>query len=45
MDSQRAVSPLIVPEGAIIIDNSEMNPSDQFNMILQLAKDRIYRRV
>lgn len=45
MDSQRAVSPLIVPKGAIIIDNSEMNPSDQFNMILQLAKDRIYRRV
>lgn len=45
MDSQRAVSPLIVPTGAIVIDNSEMNPHDQFNMILQLAKDRIYGRV
>lgn len=45
MDSQRTVSPLIVPEGAIVIDNSEMNPRDQFNMILQLAKDRIYGRV
>lgn len=45
MDSQRSVSPLIVPEGAIVIDNSEMNPRDQFNMILQLAKDRIYGRI
>ncbi len=45
MDSQRAISPLIVPKGAVVIDNSEMNPHDQFNMILQLAKDRIYGRV
>ncbi len=45
VDSQRSVSPLIVPEGAIVIDNSEMNSHDQFNMILQLAKDRIYGRV
>ena len=45
MDSQRSVSPLVVPKGAVVIDNSEMNPQDQFNMILQLAKDRIYKRV
>ena len=45
MDSKRSVSPLIIPEGAIVIDNSEMNPHDQFNMILQLAKDRIFGRV
>ena len=45
MDSQRTVSPLIVPKGAIVIDNSEMNPRDQFNMMLQVAKDRIYGRV
>lgn len=45
MDSQRSISPLIVPKGAVVIDNSEMNPKDQFNMILQLAKDRIYGRV
>jgi len=45
MDSERAVSPLIVPEGAIVIDNSEMNQHDQFNMILQLAQDRIFGRV
>ncbi len=45
MDSQRSISPLIVPKGSVVIDNSEMNPQDQFNMILQLAKDRIYGRV
>ena len=45
MDSKRSVSPLIIQEGAIVIDNSEMNPHDQFNMILQLAKDRIFGRV
>lgn len=45
MDSKRSVSPLIIPEGAIVIDNSEMNPHDQFNMILQLAKDRIFGRI
>lgn len=45
MDSKRSVSPLVVPKGAVVIDNSEMNPQDQFNMILQLAKDRIYKRV
>lgn len=45
MDSKRSISPLIIPEGAIVIDNSEMNQHDQFNMIVQLAKDRIYGRI
>lgn len=45
MDAQRSVSPLIIPKGAIVIDNSEINPQDQFNTILQLAKDRIYGRI
>lgn len=45
MDSKRSISPLIIPKGAIVIDNSEMNQHDQFNMIVQLAKDRIYGRI
>lgn len=45
MDSKRSISPLIIPEGAIVIDNSEMNQHDQLNMIVQLAKDRIYGRI
>ena len=45
MDSKRSISPLIIPEGAIVIDNSEMNQHDQLNMIMQLAKDRIYGRI
>ena len=45
MDSKRSISPLIIPEGAIVIDNSEMNQHDQFNMIVQLAQDRIYGRI
>lgn len=45
MDSKRSISPLIIPQGAIVIDNSEMNQHDQFNMIVQLAKDRIYGRI
>ena len=45
MDSSRAVSPLIVADGAVVIDNSEMNQADQFQMILQLAQDRIYNRI
>ena len=45
MDSNRIISPLIVPKDAIVIDNSEMNQHDQFNIIVQLAKDRIYGRI
>lgn len=45
IDSTREDSPLRMAEGAIRIDNSEMNLEDQFHIILQLAKDRIAGRV
>ena len=44
IDSNREDSPLKVAEGAIVIDNSEMNLEDQFHIVLQLAKDRIAGR-
>lgn len=45
IDSTRQLSPLKRADDAIVVDNSEMNISDQFHMILQLAKDRIVGRV
>ena len=45
IDSTRKDSPLIKSVDAIEIDNSEMNLEDQFQMILQLAKDRIAGRI
>lgn len=45
IDSTRQLSPLKRANDAIVVDNSEMNISDQFHMILQLAKDRIVGRV
>jgi len=45
IDSNRQLSPLKQADDAIVVDNSEMNISDQFHMILQLAKDRIVGRV
>jgi len=45
VDSTRADSPLKIAEGAILVDNSEMNQEDQFHVLLQLAKDRIAGRV
>ncbi|TDI75285.1 MAG: (d)CMP kinase [Bacteroidetes bacterium] len=45
IDSTRQLSPLKQADDAIVVDNSEMNISDQFHMILQLAKDRIVGRV
>ncbi len=45
IDSTREDSPLRKAEGAIEINNSEMNIEDQLNMVLQLAKDRIAGRV
>ncbi len=44
IDSHREDSPLRKSADAIEIDNSEMNLHDQFHVILQLAKDRIYGR-
>ena len=45
IDTTRKDSPLIKSVDAIEIDNSEMNLEDQFQMILQLAKDRIAGRI
>jgi cytidylate kinase len=45
IDTTRKDSPLRKAFDAIEIDNSEMNLEDQFHTILQLAKDRIARRV
>ncbi len=45
IDTLREDSPLRKAEDAIEIDNSEMTEEDQFQMILQLAEDRIYGRV
>ncbi len=45
IDSTREDSPLRKAEGAIVIDNSEMNIDDQFHVLLQLAQDRIAGRI
>lgn len=45
IDSSREDSPLRIAEGAVVIDNSEMNLEDQFHTLLQLAKDRIAGRI
>lgn len=45
IDSSREDSPLLIADGAIVIDNSETNQEDQFHILLQLAKDRIAGRV
>lgn len=45
IDSTRQISPLKQAKDAIVIDNGEMNIEDQFQMLLQLAKDRIVGRI
>ena len=45
MDTTRIDSPLVKATDAIEVDNSETNREDQFNIILQLAKDRIAKRI
>ena len=45
IDTTRDDSPLKKAGDAIEIDNSHLNLEDQFNIILQLAKDRIAGRV
>lgn len=41
IDSSREDSPLIVAENAVMIDNSNLNKEQQFNMILDLAHKAI----
>ncbi len=45
IDSTREDSPLMKANDAVEINNSEMNQKDQFQIILQLAEDRIFGRV
>lgn len=45
IDTTREDSPLRKADGAIEIDNSDMNLEDQFHTVLQLAKDRIAGRI
>lgn len=45
IDSNRKDSPLRKAPDAIEINNSDMNIEDQLQMVLQLAKDRIFGRV
>ena len=45
MDTTRIDSPLVKATDAIEVNNSETNREDQFHIILQLAKDRIAKRI
>ncbi len=45
IDTTRKDSPLVKAKDAIEIDNTETNIDDQFHTILQLAKDRIAKRL
>jgi cytidylate kinase len=45
IDTTREDSPLVKAKDAIEVDNSNLNLEDQFNIILQLAKDRIAGRI
>ena len=44
LDTSREDSPLVQAEDAILLDNTHTNIEDQFHILLQLAKDRIYGR-
>ncbi|MEE3226845.1 MAG: (d)CMP kinase, partial [Bacteroidota bacterium] len=44
LDTSRADSPLVQAEDAILLDNTYTNIEDQFHILLQLAKDRIFGR-
>jgi cytidylate kinase len=41
MDSTREVSPLKKADDALVLDNSELSPEDQFSMALEWANERI----
>ena len=41
MDSTREVSPLKKAEDALVLDNSELSPEEQFSMALQWANEKI----
>jgi len=41
MDTTRAVSPLVQADDAIVIDNSNMSPEEQLELILNYAQQRM----
>ena len=41
MDSTRAVSPLKKADDALVLDNSELSPEEQFSLALQWANEKI----
>ena len=43
VDSHREVSPLRQAEDAVVIDNTNLSPSEQLAMLLALYKERIKR--
>ncbi len=43
IDSERSTSPLIKTKDAILIDNSRFSREEQFNKVLELAKERIHK--
>ncbi len=43
-DMKRSVSPLIVPEGALIIDSSAMNPEQTVQYMLELCQSKIQKK-
>jgi len=43
IDSERAVSPLIMTDDAIKIDNSNLSREEQFEQVLNLAKEKMSR--
>ena len=44
IDSNRDISPLLKADDAIMVDNTDLNREEQFNLILRLAQDRIVGR-
>tara|TARA_R110000751_G_scaffold82386_2_gene165852 strand:- start:189 stop:884 length:696 start_codon:yes stop_codon:yes gene_type:complete len=44
LDTSREDSPLVKADDAILLDNTHTNIEDQFHILLQLSKDRIYGR-
>jgi cytidylate kinase len=41
LDSTREVSPLKKAEDAVVLDNSELSPEEQFEMALRWANEKI----
>lgn len=41
IDSERAASPLIQTEDAILLDNSHLSPEEQYEKVLELVQDKL----